>query len=271
MNLRRVITSGILALSMLLGAACDQLSEATSDSSFLVTEPTADGLVYVVALAGTLLPDSRVDLSNLDRGDAGSAKGLSDGGMLMAMAGDFAERIQVKYTAADGSTGSEEVSPSEGVVAIHGLLTVSDPDGEEGEQPPCWILVRDDIEGEGAELEVLLVPPKGKGGKPPQDGEQTGEGGEGETGEDGQTPPPPKDGQQPPKDGQQPPKDGQQPPPEGGKPPCGQGNPLPQYEGEYITVVGRFVEPKADAPCEGTPFAGEAVIPDEAADVTDAE
>jgi hypothetical protein len=287
MKFHQTLTLLSISVASLLWGGCSSDTSDTSDQSaqtspFLVTEPAGDGTVSVVALYGTLKSHGEATLTNSAVGLKLNATGLEDGSMIAAFTADPGDTIKVEYAAADGSKQTAEVQPQEGLMSIHGLLTVSDEDGPEGEKPPCYILVRDDVDASsGAVTEYLLVPPPQQPPPPedgstppppPEDGSTPAPPPEGgQPPQDGSQPPPcppPQDGSQPPQDGSQPPQDGSQPPPDGSQPPPGchpPGPPLKDLVGQYITVVGSELEPREDAPCEGTPFGMQAVIPDEGA------
>jgi len=283
MNRTRILFPAALALWVGFAPGC--MSEP-EQSAFLVTGASSNGTVSVVARRGAVTSESLV-LVNNSRLDLNSRVTTGKNGMLLApFPAESSDKIALQYTTSDGTETTEEVAPQEGLVAVHGLLTEVDADGDEATRP-CLVLIRDDVEAGSAEPTELVVVPACGCRPPPKEGEDH----EGEGSQGGHPPlqgecQPPPNGGNPPPEGETPPPEGDSPPPEGQRPPCGCGHPPPQdgstpppdrqappacaapvdmkaLVGTTITVVGMIGEPKADAPCTGTPIIFQEIVPDD--------
>lgn len=270
------LLSLVAALTLSLSSGCadlaeqlSSLAEGASDAVFLVSS-AASGSVQAMAQAGSLLPDSVVTVKNITRGQQLELRASESGSALITILAQVGDKLEIRYTHADGSTQVEESTASAEQVSAHGLLTkvvVSE------DEPPCWVLIRDDLAADSTEArELLLVPPgghphHGKGDQPPPEGDEQaspppqGDGDQPPQGE-GDEPPPPKGDEQasPPPQGE-----GDQPPPKEGD--CHGVSPetLEALNGSLVTVAGSFdvPPPPEDVSCSGTAFALAGVVADE--------
>ena len=231
-----------LAIGLIGSIGCQNQEEAPS---FLATSASGNGEVTIAGFKGAVSPGSTVTITNEDLGLHTSTKAGSDGSVLASIPGESGDALTIDYTDEAGDAQSAKVESEADLVSVHGLLTFTDPDGEDGEQKPCVQLHRDDVDPDADDALLRIVPPKMHSDDQP---------------------PPPEDVDQPP-----PPEDGDQPPPpeDGGQ--CHGGEPRPDVEGmdgTKVTVIGQFVKPPEDSDgpenaCPGLLFEGHEFISDE--------
>lgn len=268
LSLVAVLTFSVASGCAELADGLASLTESASNAVFLVSS-AATGSIQAMAQAGSLLPGSTVTIKNITRGQQLELVASDAGSALITILAQVGDKLEIRFTNADGSTQVEESTADGEQVSAHGLLTkvvVSE------DQPPCWVLIRDDLADDSTEpQELLLVPPGGHPhhGEPHEEGD--GQASPPPQGEEGEPPPPHGEGDEPPPpqgdDQASPPPqgEGEQPPPkEGG---CHGVSPetLEELNGSLVTVAGSFdvPPPPEDASCSGTAFALAGVVADE--------
>lgn len=253
----------VLSVSTLLGGLLSGCNfDGASTSSLLVTQPDANGMVTVMSMGGVMSKSAGVTLQNTNLGVWTQKSAAADGSFVGLLSAGSSDTLRIRYQDSSGTEVEEDVKPQEDLVAVHGTVSLIDPDGAEGPEPGCYHLLRDDLPADSTEAaDLVLIPACGK------KGHHEGEGEEGhEAPPEGASPPPegsepppqghgcgcPPPGEEPPP-GATPPADGSTPPPheEGGNPMLF----LDPFVGQVVTVVGAYREPKEDVPCEGEPFA----------------
>lgn len=264
----------VLSISALVGgllSACNFDSATTS--SLLVTQPDANGMVTVMSVGGGMARGSGVTLQNTAMGVWTQKSAAQDGSFVGLLSAGASDLLRIRYQDSTGTEVEEEVQPQQELVAVHGTVTLVDPDGAEGPEPGCYHLIRDDLPADSTDpADLVLIPGcKGQGhhgGQGHEEGDQNGD-------KDGDGHQPPPEGASPPPEGSEPPPQGQgcgcpppgeEPPPPEATPPADQSPPpheegenpmsfLDPFVGQVVTVVGAYREPKEDMPCEGEPFA----------------
>ena len=251
---------------------CD--AAANRESAFLVTAPSTDGMVSVLAAPGTVVGLGAVTIQNKDLQVSGDTLAESNGGVWTSFSAQAGDALVITWQDPTGQRRESTVSPDEDTVLLRGVLEVNDPDGAEGPLAPCF---------------VLVTQPGKKGPPPcnqPPEGAPTpsadGTPAPGEAPEAG-GPPPGGQGGQGPQGGQ----GGEPPagtPPEGAPTPDAEGNRPPPpavllvgaavedtealmaLVGQRVNVAGQPAEPTGEEACPLPPFSAELITADEGAE-----